>query len=290
MTNIDLPYFDILLPELERGEPDARAAFSRHVHWGYWDARHPATGSMQDFDEAAERMCRRVCHSGKTGNGQRILDVGCGLGGTIASLDGRYHDLELTGLNIDPRQLSYAQRHVSPRDGNRISWVQGDACAMPFEDRSFDVVLAVECAFHFSSRERFLAEAARVLEPGGQLALCDFTPINAALPFLFAQQTFFRGYVERLVGPTDLSFTRDRYVAAASAAGLPLQHEEDVTPNVLPSYRVLRQIARRIGTHTLIAHMGTAGLQLLGRLGLLRYVILSFTKRSNGAEHPAGSP
>jgi ubiquinone/menaquinone biosynthesis C-methylase UbiE len=279
---IDLPYFDLLLPELERGAGEACTAFGRHVHWGYWDDRHPADGSTGDFAEAAERMCRRVCDTAGVGDGQRIVDVGCGLGGTLASLDARFRGLQLTGLNIDPRQLDYARRHVRAHDGNRIRLVHGDACEMPFADQSFDVVLAVECAFHFASRSRFLSEAARVLRPGGRLALCDFVPSNAARPFLFTQKLFFGRYVRHIVGPTDLTYTRDRYVVEASAAGLPLHHEEDVTLNVLPTYRIVRHIARRIGVRVLTAHLGTAGMQLVGRMGWLRYVILAFTKRHDG--------
>jgi len=282
MATIDLPYFDILLPELERGEPDARAAFGRHVHWGYWDDSHPADGSWRDFDHAAERMCRRVCDAADVGDGQRILDVGCGLGGTLASLDERFEGVRLTGLNIDRRQLDYAEQHVRARDGNRIELVEGDACEMPFEDGSFDAVLAVECAFHFASRRRFFDEAARVLKPGGILALCDFMPSNAARPFLFAQELFFDDYVKNMVGPTNLTYTRDRYVSVAASAGLSLRAEQDATLNVLPTYRILRQLARRIGVHVITAHLGTAGMQLVGRLGWLRYVILAFAKQRNG--------
>ena len=278
MTTVDLPYFDILLPHLDRGDHDLCTAFGRHVHWGYWDEDHRANGSLYSFAEAAERMCRRVCDAGRVADDQRILDVGCGVGGTLASLNERFEGLSLTGLNIDRRQLDYAEQHVTARDGSHIALVEGDACDMPFEDESFDVVLAVECAFHFSSRERFFSEAARVLRPGGKLALCDFMPINAALPFMFLQQLLFNGYVTRIVGPTNISCSRDRYVELAEAAGLDLVHEEDVTPNTLPTYAVLRRIARHVGVHALTAQFGTAGMELIGRLGLLRYLILTLEK------------
>ncbi len=278
MMTVDLPYFDMLLPQLDRGEQDVCTAFGRHVHWGYWDEAHPANGSLHSFAAAAERMCQRVCDAGQTADGQKILDVGCGIGGTLASLNERFDGVDLTGLNIDRRQLDYAEQHVTAQDGNRIALVEGDACAMPFEDESFDVVLAVECAFHFSSRDRFFAEVARVLRPGGKLALCDFMPINAAVPFMFTQRLLFSGYVNRIVGPTNISCSRDSYVKLGEAVGLSLIGEEDVTPNTLPTYSVVRRIARRVGVHLVTAHLGTAGMELVGRLGLLRYMILALEK------------
>src|SRR5260221_3657299 len=57
---IDLPYFDILLEEIQRGKRDISVAFGRHVHWGYWGDDHAPDGSMEDFDVAAERMAQRV--------------------------------------------------------------------------------------------------------------------------------------------------------------------------------------------------------------------------------------
>lgn len=117
--------------------------------------------------------------AGKVASGQRLLDVGCGFGGTIEQINTEYSAMRLAGLNIDLRQLVAAEAQTKAVNGNHMSWVAADACELPFEDNSFDRVLAVECIFHFSSRERFLGEAAHVLRPGGYLALSDFTPTIA---------------------------------------------------------------------------------------------------------------
>ena len=60
-------------------------------------------------------------------------------------------DLEMTGLNIDPRQLEVARKEVLPENGNTIDFIEADAVSLPFPDDTFDVVLAVECIFHFFS-------------------------------------------------------------------------------------------------------------------------------------------
>ncbi len=92
-------------------------------------------------------------------DGARILDVGCGFGGTIDHLDERLDGCELVGLNIDRRQLARARALVTPRRDNTVDFVAGDACRLPFADASFDFLSAVECAFHFPSRKQFFREA-----------------------------------------------------------------------------------------------------------------------------------
>lgn len=159
---IDLPYFDLLLEH--RAEPAARV-FERYVHWGYWANPASATRDLGEFAAAMERLNTEIVDAARPADGQAVLDAGCGFGGTLASLQRRFKSTDLTGVNIDPRQLKLARLQVpGPR------FIEGDACALPLPDASFDRVLAVECIFHFPSRAKFLREAARVLKPGGLLA------------------------------------------------------------------------------------------------------------------------
>ena len=117
------------------------------MHWGYWE--NPA----------------------KIEDTLAVLDVGCGFGGTLTSLQTKWQGLNLTGLNIDARQLEVAKKHVP-----NATFIEGDACALPFKEALFDRVLAVECIFHFPSRLKFFQEAARVLNPSGRISLSDFIP------------------------------------------------------------------------------------------------------------------
>lgn len=276
--DVALPYFDILLEALHADNPVVAAAFGRHVHWGYWHDPGDADGTLADFAAAAERMTDQVCDAGGARDGAAILDVGCGFGGTLGRLDERFSGVALTGLNIDARQLDRARRALAPRPGNTLALEQGDACRMPFPDASFDVVLALECAFHFESRARFFAEARRVLRPGGRLALSDFVPAPVMAPLVSLSDRVFRDYTARFSGRADVHTTLERYLALGREAGLvPLRHR-DVTRSTLPTYPVVRRVLPELGRAVATAIAGAAALELASRLRLLRYVLLSFTR------------
>ena len=106
------PYFDALFERFAAGDRAATVAFGRHVHWGYWPDPDAADGTPEDYARAAEELCRRVCDAAPVTGGMRVLDVGCGFGGTVASLNERFRDLDMVGVNIDPRQLARAAELV----------------------------------------------------------------------------------------------------------------------------------------------------------------------------------
>ena len=107
MVRFRLPYFDGLFAELANSNSSIEKRFGRHVHWGYWPDPAKALGDDDDdFARAAEQLTRELTALAGIAEGQTVLDTGCGFGGTIASLNARFDDLHMIGLNIDARQLS----------------------------------------------------------------------------------------------------------------------------------------------------------------------------------------
>jgi SAM-dependent methyltransferase len=257
------PYFDLLIDGFKAGRT------GRHVHLGYWDAPPPLSSpcTADEFEMAQARLADVAIGLADLRDGQSVLDVGCGFGGTLAAINERWTGLRLTGVNIDPRQLDIC-RTVQARVGNSLGFELADACAMPFDSASFDRVICLEAMFHFPSRADFLHEAARVLRPGGRLALSDILlkrPGAAEAEVAALEQTMRREY-----GPwPELWIDMAAVDAMARRAGLRPERVIDATLQTLPSYRI-----------TAPREDGSAGglMRWLHRSGHLSYACLSFTK------------
>ncbi len=266
--NIRLPYFDVILSRLDCGDPEFETAFGRHIHFGAWEDPAQATGDPADTAQAMERLTQHLIQRSDIGQGQAVLDAGCGFGGTVASLNEQFSGLRLTGLNIDERQIAVARRRVTARPGNRIDFVVGDACDMGFEAASFDRILAVECIFHFPSRAAFFGHVARVLRPGGNLTISDFLQPEGTPAAQYDDERDF------LWGP-HTAIDIPAYQDLADRFGLALTHVQDITPHIRPSYEFYGRI---LGPYLPGALESTRTTQFFMDLGAFGYCTLRFDK------------
>jgi ubiquinone/menaquinone biosynthesis C-methylase UbiE len=101
----------------------------------------------------------------------RVLEVGCGSGVVTRSLAERPEVREIVAIDPSPIFLRHA-REVTGDDG-RMRFLEGDARALDFPDGSFDAVVMYTVLCHVPEPEKAIAEAARVLTPGGVLAIFD---------------------------------------------------------------------------------------------------------------------
>ena len=164
-----------------------------------------------------------------------VVDLGCGIGASLCYLAQRL-PLHGTGITLSPVQVRFAEsRTASLGLADRVRCIEGDYTALPPGIAPADLAYAIESFVHGTSPERFFAEAARLVRPGGLLIVCDDvrreTGSRDAARFI---ERFERGWhVNSLL-------TQDELRRAASAAGF--AHE--ATTHLSP-YLELRRLRDR---------------------------------------------
>jgi SAM-dependent methyltransferase len=116
--------------------------------------------------------------------GNRVLDVGCGTGVVArAAATSSGAAANVTGADVSAGMLEAAARFATKAGLAEISWLECDAAAMPLPDAAFEVVLCQQGLQFVPDKPGAMAEMARVLKPGGRLALSVWktrSPLGAA--------------------------------------------------------------------------------------------------------------
>ena len=138
-----------------------------YLNLGYWPQAHT-------IDEACQAMTTLVASTAALGPGDTLLDVGFGFAEQDLSWMETFRPQRIIGVNLTWSQVRLAHERVAARGmDDRITLLAGSASALPLGSARVDKVTALECAFHFETRETFCREASRVLRPGGRLVLAD---------------------------------------------------------------------------------------------------------------------
>jgi demethylmenaquinone methyltransferase/2-methoxy-6-polyprenyl-1,4-benzoquinol methylase len=129
---------------------------------------------------------RRLAAESAVRAGDRVLDGACGTG-DLAVADMRAGASHVVGLDFSERMLERARKKAP------LEWVQGDLLALPFEDASFDAMTVGFGVRNVADLPLALAEARRVLRPGGRLAILEITQPRGVL------KPFYRLWFDRVV-------------------------------------------------------------------------------------------
>lgn len=145
-------------------------------------------------------------------SGARVLDLGCG-GGHVAFAVAP-HVAEVVAYDLSAEMLDAVAGEAATRGLRNIATQRGPAEALPFADASFDVVLTRFSAHHWSDVRAGIAEARRVLKPGGQAMFVD-----AVAPEEAALDTFLQS-IELLRDPSHIrDYTVSQWHGFLAAAG-----------------------------------------------------------------------
>ncbi|OUS44196.1 gamma-tocopherol methyltransferase [Ostreococcus tauri] len=138
-----------------------------HMHHGYYRAGEPIDHAKAQVDMIEESLK----FAGVEG-ARRVLDVGCGIGGSSRHMVRKWDGCAAEGVTLSPVQAARAnalaiEQGVEDRANYRVA----DALNTPFEDASFDFVWSMESGEHMPDKKKFVDELARVCEPGGTILI-----------------------------------------------------------------------------------------------------------------------
>jgi len=122
-----------------------------------------------------DRVRRQLIDQAALSPGQRVLEVGCGTGTLLVMLKQKHPQVEVVGLDPDPKALERA-RSKAARSGVSVQFDQGYGDQLPYADATFDRVFSSFMFHHLPSEEKagMLHAVRRVLKSGGELHMVDF--------------------------------------------------------------------------------------------------------------------
>lgn len=209
-----------------------------YLNLGYWSGE-------QTLDEACQALADLVAQRAALGPGDEVLDVGFGFADQDIHWTNAYRPAHIHGLNITASQVEVARQRVADLGlADRIDLREGSATEMPLAAESVDKVIALECAFHFRTRERFFEEAFRVLRPGGRLITADIIPMPLSEHWRtrLKQRWSWRLVASKFAIPTANEYSREDYSETLSTKGFVDVNVESIRDRVYgPLHRYLQR-------------------------------------------------
>ncbi len=251
------------------------------VHFGYYEP------GADRHELALQNTNRVLAELARIRPGERVLDAGCGRGGTALWL-AEERRARVVGISPVPAQIEECRQRAGEKGfGEELRFEVGDYRCTGFPDASFDVVLACESLCHAPDKDAFYREAYRLLKPGGRLVLAEY--LRRGRPLSLKDERLLHAWLRRWSIP-DLD-TEEEHRRHAGVAGFEEVHIRDVTDRVRVSLRNLHEksllwlpvgaLLRVLGIRSRVQHGNQVGgirqYQALRR-GLWFYAHLSMRK------------
>lgn len=151
--------------------------WSESFHVGYWLSDEDDTPNQQAVERMEGELFRRLGVS----SGDRVLDVGCGIG-TPAFRLAETTGAEVVGVTIDHGEVELSTLRAKERGlSDQVTFAHADALSLPYPDDSFDAAVAIESLIHMD-RLPALREIGRVVRPGGAIVISDLLQRNELTP------------------------------------------------------------------------------------------------------------
>jgi MPBQ/MSBQ methyltransferase len=164
--------------------------WGEHIHLGYYGKEEMEAGyKKKDFILAKYDFVDEMMKFGgidpEADKGAKVLDVGCGFGGTSRYLAKKLGpDAHVTGITLSPNQVKRGTELAQEQGVPNVEFMVKDALKMDFPDNSFDIVWACESGEHMPDKKAYIEEMMRVLKPGGKYVMATWCQRdNREVPF-----------------------------------------------------------------------------------------------------------
>ncbi|MBG0831891.1 class I SAM-dependent methyltransferase [Planomonospora sp. ID67723] len=137
-------------------------------HAGLYDRMSRVFGFRRIYTRAVADVVRAGLS-----DGARILDVGTGPGRVPIAIVRACPGLRAEGVDLSAGMIAHARRAAAGDD--RVGFTVGDVADLPYPDEAFDLVVSTMSQHHWGDPGTGVRELRRVLRPGGQLWIYDFT-------------------------------------------------------------------------------------------------------------------
>lgn len=160
--------------------------WGEHIHLGYYTEEERHKGyKKKGFIQAKYDFVEEMLKWSGAENPGKILDVGCGIGGTSRYLANKFPQAQVQGITLSPSQVKRGTELAAERGLSNVNFKVMDALNMEIPDNTYDLVWACESGEHMPDKKAYVDEMVRVLKPGGTIVIAtwcqrDETP---ATPF-----------------------------------------------------------------------------------------------------------
>ncbi len=267
--------------------------WGEHMHHGYYGVAgdQPKERRQAQIDLIEELLSWADAQLGVAHTDRkidRILDVGCGIGGSSLYLAEKFN-AAVTGITLSPVQATRAIARAAEKGlSDRATFEVADALRMPFPDESFDLVWSLESGEHMPDKRKFLQECYRVLKPGGMFIFATWChrPIAPLAPLLTAEEQAHLAKIYRVYClPYVISLPE--YETIAQDSGFQQIRSADWSPAVAPFWNIVIDSALtpmavvgllRSGWTTIQAALSLGLMQRGYQTGLIRFGLLCATR------------
>jgi len=218
--------------------------WGEHIHLGWYDddALRRGAGTLLgnkvvDFIQAKFDFVDKMRIWSEAVSPKKVLDVGCGIGGTSRHLAKTYGvGTEVTGITLSANQAKRATELAKEQGVTNAKFEVMNALEMKFEDNTFDLVWACESGEHMPDKKKYVEEMVRVLKPGGKIVIATWCQRERPPEFTKTEEENLRFLYEEWAHPYFISFEEYERLLRGTGA-MASASSENWVKNTIASWR-----------------------------------------------------